>query len=73
MKPANVIGGRVKHLRIGIGVSEEELARRLKTNGSPLTQQDIVAIEAGTRRVIDTEVLAIADALYVDVDDLFIE
>ena len=67
---ANIIGGRLKRLRRARGLSVARLAEILEGKAG-LDAQALSAIEAGTRRVKDREVLALARALQVTVDELF--
>lgn len=59
----NIIGRRVRRLRRAAGLSVEELAAR--------TGLDVKGVEAGARRVLDDEVLALAGALGVRLEALF--
>ena len=69
--PKNVIGPRVRQLRREQGLSGGDLADRLAAVGSPLDMFALNAVESRTRRVKDTDVLALARALRVPIDDLF--
>lgn len=67
----NIIGTRVRSLRTAAGLSSEDLAAVVATNGGGLSATEIGRIEAGERRVLDDEVLHLAQALGVPVDGLF--
>ena len=69
--PKNVIGPRVRQLRRKQGLSVGDLADRLVIIGSQLDTSALKAIENRTRRVKDADVLALARALRVAIDDLF--
>jgi XRE family transcriptional regulator, fatty acid utilization regulator len=58
------IGGRLKALRDGRGVSQDALAAALGLND----RQSVAAIEAGERRIRPDELVRAAEALGVDVD-----
>lgn len=67
----NIIGPGVGRLRRARGLSVSDLAGRLAGGRVVLTIGALKAIEAGTRRVKDLEVQALAQALEVGVDKLF--
>ncbi|WP_307223360.1 helix-turn-helix transcriptional regulator [Microbacterium arborescens] len=53
----------IKDARTRAGVSQEELARRVRERGFDFQQQTIYKIEKGSRRVSIGEAVALADAL----------
>lgn len=66
----NIIGRKLRRLRRAQGLSVADLAARLGGE-VVLDARALTAIEAGSRRVKDHEVLALARALEVKVDELF--
>jgi transcriptional regulator with XRE-family HTH domain len=67
----NLVGGRVRKLRLHLGLSVEELSTRLKNAGTPLSLEQIARIESGKRRVVDYELWGLAKVLRVRVSWLF--
>lgn len=68
---ANLIGDRLRRARTGVGLerpslTQEELAELLPSK-SGLTRQAIAKIELGERAAKDFEVVALAEALQIDV------
>lgn len=65
----NLIGDRVKEARLKAKpkVTQTDLLARLATRGISLEKTTISKIEAKTRPVTDIELVAIADALKVDI------
>ena len=59
----NIVGLAVRSRRRRLGLSAGELAARVAGHGGRLSAAQIVAIEAGRRRVLDREVAALADGL----------
>jgi transcriptional regulator with XRE-family HTH domain len=68
----NILGPRIKFFRKKFGLTQEELAARLQVNGIILDRPMISKIENQTRKLLDYEVLAIAEILKIDIKDLFI-
>ena len=69
-KSKNIIGERVKELRIKQNISQRTLAARLTLSGIEFSDLTILWIEQGTRFVPDYEVVAIADYFKVSTDFL---
>lgn len=69
-KSKNIIGERVKELRIKQYISQRTLAARLTLSGIEFSDLTILRIEQGTRFVPDYEVVAIADYFKVSTDFL---
>lgn len=70
-KHKNIIGKRVHALRKAAGLTIDELAGRVATNGGTLSANDIARIESRERRVLDDEVLHLTFALGVEMNALF--
>lgn len=66
----NIIGKRVKELRLKQKISQRTLAARLTLSGIEFSDLTILRIEQGTRFVPDYEVAAIADYFHVTTDFL---
>lgn len=71
MKNQNVIGPVVRRLRLAACLSVEELSARMSRSGSTLRPKNIADIEAGTRHVMDWDILHLSQALGVQIDALF--
>ncbi len=69
----NLIGGRLREIRLKQKpeVTLEDLAGRLAAQGVALDRSAIGRIENAKRYVMDYELKAFANALKVDVGDLF--
>lgn len=66
----NIIGNRLKALRVEQGISQRILAARLQTMGIEFNDLTILRIEQGKRFVPDYEIVAIADYFKVSTDYL---
>jgi HTH-type transcriptional regulator, cell division transcriptional repressor len=69
----NAIGKRLKELRTRSTspITQAELAARLQVLGSRLDRVMISKIENGQRPVSDLEILALARAMKISINDLF--
>lgn len=67
----NLVGKNIKEIRLSKNLSQAKLAELVKQYNSALDQKAISAIELGTRRVPDYEVVAFANVLDVSVQDLY--
>jgi len=67
---AEVVGAAVHDLRAGLGLTQDELARRLKDAGGDWDQAAIARLEAGRRELRLEQVLFLWVALDVAVSDL---
>ncbi|WP_074042298.1 helix-turn-helix domain-containing protein [Desnuesiella massiliensis] len=67
----NITGKRIKKLRRYKKVTQLQLAARLNLLGIDFDQTTISKIENQTRVLLDYEIKAIAQALGVDINDLF--
>ena len=66
----NLAGLQVRRLRRAARLSQEELAARVQLAGLDLTQKAVSRIETGDRVVADYELLYLAQALQVSLQDL---
>jgi transcriptional regulator with XRE-family HTH domain len=67
----NLIGEKVRSLRVALDWSQEKLAGKCQLQGWDVIRATISKVEAGLRRVIDAELLVLAKALKVPMDKLF--
>lgn len=68
----NAVGPRIQALRDRHGLSQAELAERLCVLGWQINVGVISEIESQRRPLNDAEVLLLADALAVDLNDVFV-
>lgn len=66
----NLIGGRVKDLRVKLGMSQQALSNKLELQGVYVCRGSVSRIEDYSRTVTDIELYAIAKALGVSATDL---
>ena len=66
----NLVGLRVRRLRMDAGLSQEAFAARLQLAGWDLSRGGLSKIEAGLRRVNDAEHWRLAKALGIAVGDV---
>lgn len=66
----NLVGQRVVSLRKEKKLKQKELLARLQVRGVDINQSSLSALEGQNRRVSDRELLALAEALDVEVDAL---
>jgi transcriptional regulator with XRE-family HTH domain len=72
-KPANIVGPQLLRLRQRAGLTQEELAARCQLTGLDISRGTLSQIEAQLRRVIDEEVVLLANTLKVSPLELLIE
>ncbi len=68
----NIIGERVKSLRLERGWTQDQFAAKCNLIGFNISRGTLAKIEARVRRITDIEVKLLADALKVDVGSLFL-
>ena len=66
----NICGERVRKARKALGLSQENLAARLQTEGVNIERDSVSRIEIGTRFVADFEIFALCKVLNVKADYL---
>lgn len=71
MNNRNIIGKKIKELRVKANVTQEDLAARLNVLGINIDRPMISKIENNSREILDFEIKAIAIALRVSINDLF--
>ena len=69
--PENIVGAQVRRLRYHQGLSQELLAARLNRAGWDISRGTLAKVEAGIRCVSDKEILLLAKALKVPLDQLY--
>jgi transcriptional regulator with XRE-family HTH domain len=67
----NVIGPKVKALRASKRMTQEALAARCNIKKWDISRSTLAKIEAQVRRVNDEEVALLAQALNVDIEELY--
>lgn len=68
--PESTIGANVRTLRERAGMSKAQLARTLTEEGAPTVPQTVANIEAGTRKVLLSEAVILADVFGVKITDV---
>ncbi len=66
----NICGARIKELRIKMGLSQEQLAAKLQTEGLGVNQNSVSRIEMSKRIIADFELKIIAKVLHTDPNSL---
>ena len=66
----NITGKRIQEIRTGKNLTQDQLAARLQVSGLQINQKAISRIESGDRIISDFELLYLARALGVGVNDL---
>ena len=61
----NIVGKKIRGLRIERGYSQRDLVRECELLGYPISQNMISGIENGKRRVTDMELLAFMEVFRV--------
>lgn len=69
--PQNIVGSRIKALRLEKGLTQEKLAARCGMLGWDVGENVITKIEIQIRCVVDAELLCLAQALEVEPERLF--
>ena len=67
----NLIGPRVRDLRMETGLSQDELAAKLQLEGWDLSRAGVSKIESRLRRVNDAEVLMLSKVLRCPLESLY--
>ncbi|MBE6587146.1 MAG: helix-turn-helix transcriptional regulator [Ruminococcaceae bacterium] len=66
----NICGDRVRAARKNLGLSQENLAARLQTEGVNIERDSVSRIEIGTRFVADFELVVLCKVLSVSANYL---
>jgi transcriptional regulator with XRE-family HTH domain len=69
--PKNLVGPQVRKRRLKKGWSQEALAAKLQLRGWSISRDSLASLESQRRRVPDCEMLYLARALGIRLDDLF--
>ena len=70
-KDMNIVGKKVRQLRIAKGMSQQALSDRLETLAVYICRGSISRIEDMQRTVTDIELYGLAQVLNVSIDELF--
>ncbi len=71
VEPRNIIGKKISQIRKKKGVTQEDLAARLNVQGINIDRPMISKIENQSREILDFEILGIAKALGVSIEELY--
>ena len=69
----NMVGGKVRKLRLARGMSQQTLSDRLETMAIYICRGSISRLEDGQRTVTDMELYGLASVLEVSIEELFRE
>ena len=69
----NLIGANLKRLRSKLKISQQNLSNKLELLGVYICRGSVSRIEDFSRTVTDIELFAIAEALGVDIKELYAE
>lgn len=70
-KAMNMVGGRVRELRLAKGMSQQALSNQLETMAIYVCRGSISRIEDRTRTVTDIELYGLSRVLGVTIEDFF--
>ncbi|MGC3991638.1 MAG: helix-turn-helix transcriptional regulator [Chthoniobacteraceae bacterium] len=70
-KPINLIGKKIRELREERGLSQSDLAARCGASGWDISRGTLSKIEAQVRRVTDSDLVSLANALRVPLEELY--
>lgn len=71
MDKRNVIGRKIQYIRRKNGITQEQLSARLNVQGIEIDRPMISKIENQSREIVDYEIIGMAKALGVSIEDLF--
>lgn len=66
----NISGVTIKELRLGLGITQEQLGARMQVQGILWDQKTVSSVELQQRAIYDYELKAVAVALETSVDAL---
>lgn len=64
------IGKNIRALRERAGVTQEQLAAKLQTNGCDITRSAVAKIEVGQRHIYADEIILISEILRASFDEI---
>lgn len=70
-KSLNITGKNIKQIRKGKKITQEDLCARMQIMGYQISRSDISKLENGKRFISDFEIVGFANALKVEILDLF--
>ena len=66
-----LIGANIRNLRIGAGLTQEQLSARLQVRGCDITRSALAKIEVGQRHLYPDEIMLIKEILNVSYEEIF--
>ena len=71
--PANVVGPKIRKVRVRLGLTQEQLAAQCQLAGLDISRSTLGQIEARLRYVSDEELIVLASLLGLTTDQLYPE
>lgn len=65
------IGNNIRKLRENAGLTQDQVAAKLQTNGCDITRSAIAKIEVGQRHLYPDEILLLKEILSTSYDEIF--
>ena len=65
------IGNNIRKLREKAGLTQEQVAARLQTNGCDLTRSAVAKIEVGQRHLYPDEIILLKEILTATYEEIF--
>ena len=69
----NIIGPKVRAIRESQGLTQEELVAKCNLLDWDISRSSLAKIESQVRRITDSEVALLAEALDVEIEELYTE
>lgn len=66
------LGQKIREIRLGRKLSQEQLAAQLQVRGCDITRSALAKIEVGQRHLYPDEIKALKEILSVSYDELFV-
>lgn len=67
----NKVGNNIKKLREKAGLTQEQVAAKLQTNGCDITRSAVAKIEVGQRHLYPDEIILLKKILCATYDEIF--
>ncbi|MCM1064263.1 MAG: helix-turn-helix domain-containing protein [Eubacterium sp.] len=71
LKSNDLLGKRIRTLRLNSDFHVAELAREMQLRGCDITRETLVKIESGKRHITVNELIALKEALNISYEQIF--